>query len=220
MKYVIANWKMKMSMVDVENWISDFKGGYKPSDVTAIVAPSFVNIPYVREGLGSLEKVFIGAQDVSEASKGAHTGEVGAFQLKDYCKYVIVGHSERAENPALVIQKRDIALENGLVPIVCFISPEKAEFFYKEGCVLAWEDPKNISFEGVYSEKPLEKVEENVLLIKKALPGEAILLYGGSVNKDNIYGLSKLSKLDGVLVGQASLDSNHFIELIGAYALS
>ena len=220
MKCVIANWKMKMSQADIENWILDFKGRYKPSDVRIIVAPSFVNIPYVKNTLGSLERVFVGAQNVSADSKGSHTGEVGAFQLRDYCKYVIVGHSERAESPALVVKKRDIVLEHGLIPIVCFTTPNQASFFYTECAILAWEDPENISSGGVYSEKPLEEVEENIGLIKESLPEDAILLYGGSVNRDNIDDLVKLSKLGGVLVGQASLDSNHFIELIGAYALS
>jgi len=219
MKFVVANWKMKMSRGDIDNWTLDFKGSYKPSDVTVVVAPSFINVSYVKEKLGSLEKVFIGAQDVSVDSKGSHTGEVGAFQLKDYCKYVIVGHSERAEDLALVVQKRDIVLESGLTPIVCFTAPKQAKFFYKEGVILAWEDPKNISSEGVYSEKSLEEVEENVDLIKESLPEGAVLLYGGSVNKDNVCGLAKLSNLDGILVGHASLDPNHLIELIGAYAL-
>jgi len=40
------------------------------------------------------------------------------------------------------------------------------------------------------------------------------------VNKDNIYDLANLSKLDGVLVGHSSLDSGHFIKLIETYALS
>ena len=220
MNYVIANWKMKMSQTDVENWVSDFTERYKPSDVNVVVAPSFINIPYVKEKLGSLEKVFVGAQDVSADSKGSHTGEVSAFQLKDYCKYVIVGHSERAEDLALVIRKRDIVLEHGLIPVVCFTTPEQAKFFYKEGAILAWEDPTNISSGGVYSEKPLEDIEENVDRIKESLPRDAVLLYGGSVNKDNIYDLANLSKLDGVLVGHSSLDSGHFIKLIETYALS
>lgn len=220
MKYVIANWKMKMSQADIENWILDFKGRYKPSDVNVVVAPSFVNISCVKDRLGSLEKVFVGAQNVSADSKGSHTGEVGAFQLRDYCKYVIVGHSERAESPALVVQKRDIVLEHRLIPIVCFTTPDQAKSFYTEGTILAWEDPENISSGGVYSEKPLEEVEENVDLIKKSLPEGTVLLYGGSVNKDNVYDLVKLSKLDGVLVGQSSLDPSHFIKLIEAYALS
>jgi len=78
----------------------------------------------------------------------------------------------------------------------------------------------NISSGGVYSEKPSEDIEENVGRIKESLPRDAVLLYGGSVNKDNIYDLANLSKLDGVLVGHSSLDSGHFIKLIETYALS
>ena len=40
------------------------------------------------------------------------------------------------------------------------------------------------------------------------------LLYGGSVNKDNIATLLTQPDIDGALVGGASLDVHHFITLI------
>lgn len=220
MKYVIANWKMKMDLASVEEWMEGFEGLFKLSpNVVAVIAPSFPHIHKVKELLFD-PSIKIASQDVSANIKGSHTGEVGAFQLKDYCTHCIIGHSERAEDPALVAAKRDIALSHGLVPILCFTSPQQAKFFYKSGVILAWEDPQNISKDGKYREKPLEEIEESMEEIRKLLPEGAVLLYGGSVNKDNIGALSGIDGLDGVLVGQASLDPHHFWELIKAYEIS
>ena len=221
MSYVVANWKMEMSLSDVKVWLDGFSQNFtEVSRVITVIAPSFVHIYEVAEEMDGLEKVSIGAQDVSVELKGSHTGEVGAFQIKDFCNYCIIGHSERAENTMLVVQKRDVALEHGLKPIVCFTSLSQAELLYKEGVILAWEDPKNISSDGIYNEKPIKEIIGTVAEIRRYLPEESVLLYGGSVNKGNISALASVSGLNGVLVGQASLDPHHFLKLIEAYEVS
>jgi len=223
MKYVIANWKMNQGLVDVKNWFETYKkevgklGTLEKS--VPVVAPSFVHIPFAFFSAEDSPEIKIASQDISHYGKGSHTGESGAFQIKEFCKYCIVGHSERKEPKELVLQKRDIALNEGLVPIVCFISPESASDYYSEGCILAWEDPANISGGGSYKEKPFEEIEKVVSNMKENLPKSASLVYGGSVNKDNIGKLAAFSLLDGVLVGQASLDPLHFLELIKAYEI-
>ncbi|MBD3365831.1 hypothetical protein GF360_00640 [candidate division WWE3 bacterium] len=228
MKYVIANWKMKMSRDDVLDWAAKFKTEFSAlsekdvSGVQTILAPTALHLSDLQNSLKDLSKnastkVNLATQNVSADSKGSHTGEIGAFQVKDYCKYSIVGHSERAEAPALVAAKRDKALEHGITPIICFTSPEQAEFFYKEGVILAWEDPQNISAGGEYKKAPIAKIKETVTNMKNSLPKGAIVLYGGSVNKDNVSDLAAIEALDGVLVGQASLDPYHFLELVKSW---
>ena len=209
-----------MDMSAVTRWLSDFTSEYKPSDsISVVIAPSFVHIPYVFLEVGDTPATFIGGQDTSLEQKGSHTGEVSASQLKDYCKYCIVGHSERKENPSVVAQKIDRLSDVGLIPIVCFISPEQASGYYKKGVILVWEDPANISKDGVYNEKPVEIIEKQITKIRKSLPEEAVLLYGGSVNKTNIASLSSMGGLSGVLAGHASLDPAHFLELIKSYEI-
>ncbi len=66
----------------------------------------------------------IGAQDVSQQSPGAYTGDIAAEMLNDTgCGWVIVGHSERrqwhGETDAVVAAKAERALQAGLRPIVC-----------------------------------------------------------------------------------------------------
>ncbi len=221
MKYVVANWKMNMDMPSVVGWFNASpKMSHNPSQVTVIVAPAFLHIPFAFLALDEMEGLEMASQDISHYEKGSHTGENGGFQIKEFCKYCIVGHSERKESLDLVLQKRDLALKQGLIPIVCFVSPEDAPKYYVDGTILAWEDPANISGGGDYKEKPVEEVRKNVEKIKDLLPKEAVLLYGGSVNRDNIEDLADLDSLDGALVGQASLDPSHFFELIKAYEIS
>ena len=48
------------------------------------------------------------------------------------------------------------------------------------------------------------------------IPDTIPLVYGGSVNEINIADIVKIPELDGVLVGNASLDPKTFADIIGA----
>ena len=215
MKYIIANWKMNMDLKRITSWVEYYRitRKFNPQKVQVIVAPSHINLALVYDVANSL-KISLASQDVSNMERGAHTGENGAFQIKEFCSYSIVGHSERKEPRELVYEKREICLKEGIVPIVCFTKVSDALDAYKSGCFIAWEDPANISKNGEYKEKDPKEIEKGVNEIRSKLPTEAILIYGGSVNKDNIPYLASMKGLDGVLVGNASLDSEHFVKII------
>lgn len=73
---------------------------------------------------GSLGRVQLGAQSVSQYSNGAYTGEVSASMLADCgCSFVLVGHSERralfSETDEMVAAKALMALQSGVLPVVC-----------------------------------------------------------------------------------------------------
>ncbi|KKS37407.1 MAG: Triosephosphate isomerase [candidate division WWE3 bacterium GW2011_GWF1_42_14] len=216
MKYIVANWKMNMNMQDVINWAAGFDTAVLNGNVTIIVAPSSPHIFPVAELMKKIG-VEISAQDVSIEEKGAHTGETGSFQLKEMCKYAIVGHSERKETPEVVIKKIDACLANRITPIVCFVDSGKIEMYKRPGAMYAWEDPANISKNGVYKEKSTKDIVEGVKKIRAILKNKEPLLYGGSVNGQNIPDLVNIEKLDGVLVGNASLDPKHFSGIVAAY---
>jgi len=154
------------------------------------------------------------AQDVSPFERGAFTGENGAFQIKVFSKYAIIGHSERKEPVEVVARKRDLCLMEKITPIVCFVNPSDLLRLYKDGCVMAWEDPQNISVNGVYRLEDPAKISAIAKEIRKIIPAEAKLIYGGSVNERNVAAISRISELDGVLVGNASLDPEIFATIV------
>jgi triosephosphate isomerase len=217
MKYFVANWKMNMDIRNIILWLDKFSKIKLPenSDRHIIICPSFPHMSFIKEV--SREMGFeIGAQDVSLYEKGAHTGETGHFQLKEFVDYCIVGHSERAESVDTVISKRDLCIRAGLTPILCFVNGDDSIKLDTNSVILCWEDPNNISKGGVYRGKDPADIEKGMKEIKSKVFKDTKIIYGGSVNRDNIKNLNGIKEIDGVLVGNASLDPNHFADIINS----
>lgn len=217
MNYLIANWKMNMSFGQVNAWLNEFITKSWEQETKIIIAPSQVHVPFVsmffQDKPQFANKVFVASQDVSVETKGAHTGEVGGFQLAEFCNYCIVGHSERKETPEIVLKKLENCLDAGITPIVCFTNVEQAKRYYRDNILLAWEDPSNISVNGVYREKDDSALLTGIEDICNQIPCKNNLIYGGSVNGQNMPKLAKIANLSGVLVGNASLRVSDFYEI-------
>ena len=93
---VAGNWKMNGSLAGSETLLGGIIDGLPDgSGFEVLVCPPF---PYLataaQRARGTALKV--GAQNVSEHSSGAFTGETSPAMLVDVgCEYAIVGHSER-----------------------------------------------------------------------------------------------------------------------------
>ena len=186
---------------------------------TLILCPSTINIP-----MFDSKKILLGAQNVSKAEQGPHTGDVNAKQLSSYnVKYCIVGHSERRtehnETNKEINKKIKRLQREKIIPILCIgetleerrnttykrvISKQIRECLINIGNI----DDIIIAYEPVYSigtglTPTKEEIVEIVKLIKKKLPNNKIL-YGGSVNNSNKDMLSRID-LDGYLVGNLGL---------------
>ncbi len=206
-----------MNLKSTNDWLSEFENLYRKNEVKnkIILAASSIYTPAV-SAFSKKTSVACALQDISQYEKGAHTGDLGAFQAADYCKYCIVGHSEKNEPKDLVLAKRDACLRAGIIPIVCFVNPKEINEYYKEECLLAWEDPENISKNGVYREKDPQEMAGTFDELKNKIPN-SIILYGGSVYRGNVENIARIAQVDGILVGNASLDPGHFMELILAF---
>lgn len=126
-KIVAGNWKMnldKNASVALVNGISNGLGDLR-EEVRVVVAPPFVNIPYVQDASNRHEKVVVAAQNMHFAESGAYTGEIAAEMLKSTgVNTVILGHSERREyfneDAHLLTRKVEQALEHKMTVIFCF----------------------------------------------------------------------------------------------------
>jgi triosephosphate isomerase (TIM) len=120
-KYVAGNWKMHGGGADLAELqaIADASIRSPGVDVAVCVPATLVD-----RAARSAPGFVIGAQDVHEADKGAHTGCVSAAMLLDAgARVAIVGHSERreaqCESDVAVKAKAEAALKAGLGVIVC-----------------------------------------------------------------------------------------------------
>ena len=122
--YLAGNWKMNLDRRSAGELVGALREHVGDrSDVDVAVAPPYV---YLAETVAALEgsPIRVGAQNVNDQPKGAHTGEISVGMLRDVgADFAIVGHSERrhvyGESDALVNAKVHAALAAGLEVILC-----------------------------------------------------------------------------------------------------
>lgn len=123
---VAGNWKMNKNFREAEELLydlADLLAKDRPEEVGIIVCPPAVYLEMALD-VAHENEFFVGAQNASQFSAGAYTGEISPAMLKsmnvDYC---ILGHSERRkyfhETNELLAAKVKAAIENDLAPIFC-----------------------------------------------------------------------------------------------------
>lgn len=227
MKLIIANWKMNPM---TEKQALSLLKGVDVEGVT-ICPPT----PFLGAIGKKLKRADLGAQDVFFENEGAFTGQVSGKQLKGLgVSRVIIGHSERrriGEGNDVVAKKVAAAIGNGLMPILCVgetkdehVTGRTKEIVERQlelGLSLVIRQVPAvkiiIAYEPVWAISggdPLAESDtpENAAMIiayirerLKALPVRASVIYGGSVNTENVHPFLEQEGIDGVLVGGASL---------------
>ena len=243
---VAGNWKMHNTVKEAVTLALAIKQGSEGvKGGTVVIAPVYTALASVSKVIRG-SHVKLAAQNVFYEEKGAYTGEVAPAMLLDVgCEYVIIGHSERRkyfhETDEGVNARVKKALATGLKPIVCVGETEEerekgvTEFVVgsqvRKG-LYGIASLKNIviAYEPVWAigtgknATPQEAREVHAFvrkLLKKSYGDEAdavLVLYGGSVTKDNISDLIRMDDIDGALVGGASLKSDSFLGIIKAAA--
>lgn len=240
---IVANWKMHpKTLREAKRLVTVTKKALGSSRaVTVVVAPPAVFLRDLAKGASSRSLPYA-AQNVHWEEVGAHTGDTSIPQAIDAgAKWVIIGHSERralGETNADVRKKVAAVIEDDLKPIICVGEQERdtegayLRTFSEQVITALAGVPKGalkdvtIAYEPVWAIGGTEtvspsKVHETVLYIRKLLfevygkPALSIpILYGGSVEDDDVVAMMTEGEVQGVLVGHASVDAKRFPRLI------
>lgn len=234
---VVANWKMNTRASDayilattIRNAIASIEG------IEVVICPPAIWLSEIAQIIKKDGKVNVGAQNMFYEPEGAYTGEISPLMIVDLAKYVILGHSERRnyfhENDLLINEKVISAIKYGLTPIICV--GEKSKTAPISDAVNQLREalntiPKNrykdvvVAYEPVWAiggakVASIDHIVKGMFKLREVVDRDTSILYGGSVNVEQVSELAKRPEIDGVLVGSASIRAASFIKICQDWA--
>lgn len=127
-KFVTANWKMNLNLMEGEILIDQLILGLPPAiSCEVALSPPFTHLHMAVQKTNGTP-ITVAAQHCHFKNAGAFTGEVSVPMLKSIgVKYIITGHSERREifleTNSVIRGKVDAIVREGLIPIFCCGEP-------------------------------------------------------------------------------------------------
>jgi triosephosphate isomerase len=235
--YFIANWKMfgDLRSLNSLNKVIKFSKSNKINKGRIIYCPPYTLISSFLKKFQNCQ-IDIGGQNCHESENyGPYTGFVNSRMLKNVgANYVIIGHSEnreKGENNKLINLKIKSALKAKLKVIFCvgetLIEKRKkrTQSILSKQIKIGLDKIKNksnifIAYEPVWAigtgiiPKSKELLKTVSFIKSKFNDKSPKVLYGGSVNPQNINDLKEINNIDGFLIGGASHNPNKFIDIV------
>jgi len=247
LKYFVGNWKMfgDFSSFKIVERLNKFtkqsKSLYKKKKIILCVPNTLIS--FFHKKLKS-KFISLGVQNCHyHQGYGAFTGSVSATMLKKAgAEYIILGHSENrseGESDQLIKKKIISALNEKLKVIFCIgetfyekkrnktfsvlkkqIKNSLKKNFDMNKIIIAYEPVWSIGSNKIPKANELREIIKFIkndfkkIISTKKSPK---VLYGGSVNAENITIFSKISEIDGFLIGGASQSSKKFIDIVKNY---
>jgi len=121
--FVAGNWKMNKTVEEARSLVFEMSQGLREiKGVEKVLCPPFTSLLTAAALLQGTD-IGLGAQNMHWEEKGAFTGETSPAMVAEFCKYVIIGHSERrmyfGETDGTVNKKIAAARTRNLIPILC-----------------------------------------------------------------------------------------------------
>ena len=239
---IAGNWKMNLTIEEARSLVAQIRPDLQDIDgVDVVLCPPFTALAPVKELLSG-STIALGAQNMHHEESGAFTGEVSPAMVRELCRFVILGHSERrqhlGETDDLVGKKLSAALRLGLTPVLCVgerledredgraedvverqVRLGLARMDSTKGLVVAYEPVWAIGTGRAATPDDARQMIGHIRRTLADLFGDAFaadsrLLYGGSVTADNVADFMSQDGADGALVGGASLKAASFVALV------
>jgi len=241
MIFYVANWKMNFNIEESRKYLKEFSNSYqKTKDRRVVFCPTYTSLAgLINTRLSSVE---YGAQNISHQKLGAHTGEISVSMLNElHCGYCIIGHSERrilySENNENINLKIKLLLENNITPLLCVGETKKEREsgdssniiinqlsdcleginLFESKILIAYEPVWAIGSGDTAKTSDISLMNKTIVTHMNTLGynnDQFYILYGGSVNINNILDLKSAEYLNGFLIGGASLDPLGFWNII------
>ena len=245
MRYFIGNWKMfgVPKSISILNKINSFCSKDKnKKKYQIIITPPYTLIETFAKYFKN-KKIMIGSQNCYQKEQfSSNTAAVSPYMLRSVgAQFTLVGHSDnRAEGDTdkMLKAKVNFALKNNLKVVFC-IGENKSQKknkqtfnvlkkqlikvlekkFNKNNIIVAYEPIWSIGTGKVPTTQELKKTTIHIKkvlkeIFKKKSPS---VLYGGSVDGNNVEMFKEIREIDGFLIGGASKSSKKFIDIIKNY---
>ena len=244
--FIAGNWKMNKTVAEAEAFIAALLPQvYDTEGVDVAICPPYLALQaMVDSARGS--RVGVYAQNMHFKESGAYTGEVSAAMLSELdVDGVVLGHSERrqffGETDEALARKVPVALENGLLPILCVGESDDERERDETDRILRRQIDAGLSrvpeerlADVVVAYEPIwaigtgltatpEQAQDACGFVRALVQGfdkeagNAVrVLYGGSLKPDNATEILAQPDIDGALVGGASLDADSFAAIVEA----
>ncbi len=244
-KIIIANWKMKLAHKASVALAEKLVAKYEPrDDVEVIICPDYTALEAVG-GIIKDSAFKLGAQDIFYHNVGSYTGQVSPAVVKELgAEYTLIGHSEKrklGETDDIVNRKVQAALKNGLIPVICVgetfdeYQSKKTDVVIIRQVTKALEDVKLesgqkiiLAYEPVWVIGSGQAVDHSIVEhivqiilhtaidINPALADKFDVIYGGSVNSENVNDFIIGNLSTGVIVGAESLKVENLLKILEA----
>lgn len=242
-KIVVGNWKMNPpTLAEAKKIFAKIKQLSTNMAGQLVVCPPATYLNALVSSYKG-KKIIFGAQDAYWLNNGSFTGCLSPTMMESTgAKYLIIGHSERraaGETSDIIAKKVLAGIEAQLTVVMCIgekVRDRNAEYltFIKEDLreclkkidkrmmghiMIAYEPvwaigareamtPSDIHGMVIYIRKVLTE------LYDKQISDATPILYGGSVNVDNVADIIKDGETDGLLVGRDSLIPENIMQIV------
>ena len=236
--FIAANWKMNLDKVSISKFCNDLNNFEFSSNVEVCIFPPMPYLDYLNYLIKKLP-ISVGGQNCHYKFSGAFTGEVSPKSLRDTgCEYVIIGHSERRtnnnESNNEIKLRAQSAIDSKLKTILCvgeslyhrekgyalkFVEKQLFECLPNDfnNLMVAYEPVWSIGTGKIPNISEINEMHKHIKKVVLKFTNKKVkVLYGGSVNVENVDRILNIINVDGVLVGGASLKVKDFLAIYSA----